>query len=186
MLSMDMMELMSGFDRDCKTAGNIADLETVIVQAFQSLCVKTLSYFHHPPFNEIDGGPSQLVLHFGFPDAWVEKYNSSAFSRDDPVIKYVMSRSGPLWWDEPLSANEENSDVRNLINSIVGLGVRNGLSFPVFELRLKSGYFALGFEKRKSEISEQQITALQWACQVAHQRYVELMEKGENALDRAG
>ena len=62
MLSMDMMELMSGFDRDCKTAGNIADLETVIVQAFQSLCVKTLSYFHHPPFNEIDGGPVSLYF----------------------------------------------------------------------------------------------------------------------------
>ena len=176
MLSMETMDRMSAFDRDCQKADSLPALENVILAGVRSLCIKTLSYFHHPPFNEVDGGPSQLVLHDGFPKAWVTKYNTSRFREEDPVIKYVMGQSGPLWWDEPLTANEKNSDVRKLIHSIVGLGVRNGLSFPVFELRRKSGYFALGFDKAKSAISDQEITALQWACQRAHQRYVELMD----------
>ena len=62
MLSMETMDKMSAFDRDCQKAENVNVLEKVILGGVRSLCIKTLSYFHHPPFNEVDGGPKSARI----------------------------------------------------------------------------------------------------------------------------
>lgn len=67
------------------------------------------------------------------------------------------------------------------INEIKNLDVKEGYAFPVFGARYRSGFFTFGFGENAPSLNPFQLSMLQWACQLAHHRFVELKTKQDSA-----
>ena len=69
----------------------------------------------------------------------------------------------------------------DFIEEVKKLDVKEGYAFPVFGARYRSGFFTLGFGEEAPSLNTFELSMLQWACQLAHHRFVEI----KTQLDRA-
>ena len=184
MLSLNTLDRMSRFEQACNTAGSIDELDAVIINNLSDICSQTYSYLHLPPLADQALGPSQAIRYFGYPDGWPGWKTHSGFSSDEPFIEYIFSQSGPIWWDEVYSKSGKPENFDAVLSAMSEIGVQCGLVLPVFDSVKKSGLFSFGFTRPRSEFGADEISALQWACQIAHYRHMDLLIAANNSPEK--
>ena len=185
MLSLSHLDKMSAYDRACKNVENPDQFIITMKQASLDIGVKTFSY--HQLSSDLNTGvkTARVVSHFGYLDQWLEYYRTLSPDEMDPFVAFAIANNRPFWWSEILPQLSDTVHGRNIAVNIRGLGLKSGLFFPVFSPGQDSGFFALGFQKRRSDFSQAKINALQWACQLTHHRHLELIEEIQSAQKSA-
>ncbi len=181
MVGKNMLDFMSSFSDDCKKATSLEALNEVLKISFAGLSVKMFSYIHCPPIGSTDYRPAKVITYFGYPPEWVEYYTLNKCSDYDPFVAYAFEKNRAFEWTEAIDAYENDTSRAEFMSKVKSLNISKGYAFPVFGARYSSGFFTMGFDESASNLSEFQLSMLQWACQLAHYRFVEL--KAEREVD---
>ncbi len=164
---------------DVRNARTFQALRHVCVGFLRGHKVKMMSYHHLPPVGAADYTPTITIATYGFPKAWVERYIKRRYFEIDPIPRHALSTTTPFWWSEarkfPNLRQEEKAYIRDLTKAHLG----NGLAVPVFGPRGRNGYCGIGFGKprRETGIGDADAAMLQWACQVGHLQYCDLLRQ---------
>lgn len=176
-----MLDFVSAFSRACSKVTTLDDLSEVLKTSFQNLSVKMFSYIHCPPLGAADYAPSEVVTHFGYPRRWTYFYLKNQCCNFDPFVGHAFEKNKAFKWDEVIHKPVNDKATKDFIEEAKTLDVKEGYAFPVFGARYRSGFFTFGFDKKAPELDEFSLSMLQWACQTAHHRFVEL----KTQLDQA-
>lgn len=144
---------------------------------FSTMPIHRLSYQHFPPRGATDYHRSITVAALGFPKGWVKRYTENAYYECDPIVRRAAGSTRPFWWQavaeiETLSRREED-----FLEVLKTEGISDGLAVPVFGPHHRSGYFGIGFSAGPDDFTAFDIGKIQWACQLIHLRYCELLQR---------
>ncbi len=151
-------------------------LRQVLVEYVLSHDFKMVSYHHMPPPGAIDYNTQITVAAHGFPDAWVETYMKNHFYEIDPIPKRALNCAVPFWWSEARDDPNLNQGELEFLDALEAADFGDGLAVPVFGPHGRNGYAGVGIGKEKRDLSIVDIATIQWACQIGHQRYCELLK----------
>lgn len=154
---------------------DIGALRDICVNFFRSVGIEMMSYHHLPPPGAKDYTPNITVAAVGFPKEWSELYVENNFFDVDPIPKRALDSTIPFWWSEISKDPSLTSEELEYLDALSAANIGDGLAVSVFGPHGRNGYAALGFGKKKMDLSIVDIAALQWACQLGHQRYCGLL-----------
>ncbi len=177
----NMLDFMSAFSDACAKVSSLEALAIVLKDSFQDLSVKMFSYIHCPPLGATDYAPSEVVTHFGYPRRWTYFYKTRECCQFDPFVEHAFKKNSAFKWSEVTGAPSEDPSIKEFIQEVKSLGINEGYAFPVFGAKYRSGFFTLGFDENASPLNSFQLSMLQWACQLAHYRFVELKTQNDDA-----
>ncbi len=178
----DMQDAISennlrGFCVAVRDAGNFADLRHTCVSFMHARGVKMMSYHHLPPLGARDLISSTTISTHGFPKKWISRYLAKGYAEIDPIPKHALRTTRPFWWSEardlPYLTDTETAYLHDLVDAHLG----DGLAIPVFGPAGRNGYCGLGFgtTRRAAKVDSCDAAMLQWACQLAHLQYCDLL-----------
>ena len=134
-----------------------------------------MSYHHFPPPGATDFGSAITIDTYGFPEDWVKLYISKKFYEADPIPKHALSTTEPFWWSEAEDFPQLKPAERAYLEELSNANLGEGLAIPVFGPFGRNGYMGLGFGKKTVTLTVGEISTLQWACQLGHQKYCDLL-----------
>lgn len=174
MYSLRQVDLMSAYEKACKSATTASQLEQIMKKAVADAGATVFSYHHLPSNEDTSRFYYKVVSHYGYSKEWLSYYKSGAETQKDPVHFLPFKLNRPYWWHEAVSFIDDEPDRENVNSTMNSQGLKCGLAFPVFEPGKISGLFLLGFPVEQERIPESTISILQWASQLSHQRFLEL------------
>lgn len=181
MMQNKMLDFMSAFSLACEGVNSTDALADVLKTHFEGLSVKMFSYIHCPPLGAADYAPSEVVTYFGYPRRWQHFYMKNQCCDSDPFIGHAFKKNNAFNWDEVIQADNHEPAAEAFIDEVKHLDVKEGYAFPVFGARYRSGFFTFGFDEGAPSLNPFQLSMLQWACQLAHHRFVELKMQQDRA-----
>ncbi|MEO1656981.1 MAG: LuxR family transcriptional regulator [Pseudomonadota bacterium] len=170
-----MDDNIDAFIRDVEASTSFLMLRDACTSFFTSIGGKMVSYHHLPPFGAMDHGAELTVVAHGFPDAWVERYRREHLYLIDPIPRHALQSAKPFWWSEAASFSDLGAEERRYLQILAEQEFGDGLALPVYGPNGRDGYASLGFGKEHPELSSVEIRHIQWACQVGHERYCQLL-----------
>ena len=156
-------------------ADSIDALRQLCIDFFLAQGLKMVSYHHLPPPGASDYNSNITVAAYGYPEDWAKIYVERKYYEIDPVPKRAIDAAFPFWWSEIGKDKNLTEEERDYLDAVTKADLGEGLAIPVFGPHGRNGYAGLGFGKKGVELSVAEIAMLQWACQLAHQRYVHLL-----------
>ncbi len=165
-----LLELMQSFKSDCEMSVHRAELEDLFRKSMSNISAEKYLYCQFS-----SGGPSfptfaRLKSSYGIRQEAIENYRLGIGGTIDSLIKFTLEQMKSFELQEYLK-NEKNE---NFINGLFDSPKGYGLVLPVFGPNRNSGLFCIAFSADISKNTQLQNTLLQWACQLAHYRYLEL------------
>lgn len=142
---------------------------------FQSRHVTMLSYHHYPPFGAIDFRSTITVAAVGFPDDWVKEYTEGRYYENDPIVRRARHATRAFSWSDATGWTDLTGAEERFLKRLGQVGIGEGLAVPVFGPDNRNGYFGMGFADGKTPSAAPERSDLQWACQLTHLRYCELL-----------
>lgn len=136
---------------------------------------KMVSYHHMPPPGASDYSPNITVTAHGFPKEWVRTYVKNHYYEVDPIPKRALNTTTPFWWSEARDQPGLSKDELAYLDALEAADFGDGLAVPVFGPHGRNGYAGIGLGTEKIDLSILDIATIQWACQLGHQRYCELL-----------
>ena len=156
-------------------AQDFAALRDACIAFFLGHGLTMVSYHHLPPPGATDYDPTITVAAHGFPQDWVDRYVSERYYDVDPIPKKALATTEPFLWSEvrrmPGLSRPELAYLDELANAELG----DGLAVPVFGPYGRNGYAGLGYGKAGVSPTLVERKTLQWACQMGHQKYCDLL-----------
>lgn len=158
-----------------RTVARFGELRETYIAFYLANGPKMMSYHHLPPPGATDFGNAITIDTYGFPDEWVDRYITERFYEIDPIPKHALSTTEPFWWSEAYDFPDLKPEEKDYLRELSKADFGDGLAVPVFGPFGRSGYFGLGFGPKTVELSIAEISTLQWACQLGHLKYCELL-----------
>ncbi len=109
-----------------------------------------------------------------FPEDWIGKYLDRHYSEIDPLHQQARKQARPFHWfkvDERMKLSHEQ---RLFLKELKKAGLKDGLAVPIFGPMGTMAYFGLGSMEHALDLSDQEITELQFACHHTHNIFTEL------------
>lgn len=160
---------------DLRNVERFGALRQTCIEFFLANGPVMISYHHLPPPGATDFGNAITIDAYGFPDDWVDRYISERFYEIDPIPKHALSTTEPFWWSEAYDFPDLKAEEKDYLVALTKADLGDGLAVPVFGPFGRSGYFGLGFGQGAVKLTVAEISTLQWACQLAHQKYCDLL-----------
>ncbi|KEO90489.1 hypothetical protein EH31_10400 [Erythrobacter longus] len=168
-------EIAVAFQEDVRECERVARLNVVCLRFASLLGAKALAYHHLPAIGSSD--PIGLnVICVGFPAELVSHFEDNRMIRIEPTIHEVLSGGQAKWWDDtprPTKLSKAERDYLEFAASKVGVGIH----VPAYGPNGREGYISIGFGKYRPDFDNKAMITIQLCCQVAHQRYCQLLYK---------
>ena len=136
--------------------------------------ISAVNYHHLPNIGAADGS-SFNVISVGFPDELTERYKTEHLNEADPSLRAMLTGTRAKWWLDVEYANKLKPTEKAYFDSIDVDEIGHGLTLPVFGPLGRNGFVALGFGTEKPELDNSSLVIIQMICQIAHQRYCDLL-----------
>lgn len=157
------------------------ELWQLMLNFYQQRGIKMASY-HHLGNNKSPSPMDDLLISTeGFPDDWVCEYIEARLYTVDPIPELALSSTRPFLWSETrrlINVTEEQSD---FLHRLTEKGLGDGLAIQVFGPLLRNGYVGLGFGREAPNLTPQAIRELQYAAQLGHLAYCNLVSTHNQA-----
>ncbi|MEM6748638.1 MAG: LuxR family transcriptional regulator [Pseudomonadota bacterium] len=170
-----MDENIHVFIENVEASQSFGALKDACISHFLAIGGKMMSYHHIPPFGAEDHGAELTVIAHGFPEDWVQRYRGERLYRDDPIPRYALQTAKPFWWSDATDFPSLTKRERRYLKVLEEAKLGDGLALPVYGPNGRDGYASLGFGLTRPELSAVAMRRVQWACQVAHERYCQLL-----------
>lgn len=175
-------------------AAKDVDATFEVLSDYADLLGADLVSYHHiaPPFVRATGKPHRENFNLiarGFPDDWLEAYESEKLHRIDPITSYAAYQTRPFLWssirDRVRLTPEQESYLERLFS---WLSPGDGMAVPAFGPSGRHGYVGIGRTQPIKPWSEAQQRMVQAICESFHLRICELrlagMEKDFELTER--
>ncbi len=165
-----LLQHMTAFKSACENSIDTVELETLFAHSISKISAQ--KYF----YCQFSGGSSshpifaRLKSASGISPENIENYRLGLGGSIDPLINFTLKRMKGFEWKDYFNQTQDEHFLNGLFDEPSGFG----LVLPVFGPDMNSGLFCIEFESHISKNTELQNTLLQWACQLAHYRYLEL------------
>ncbi|MEL6365519.1 MAG: LuxR family transcriptional regulator [Pseudomonadota bacterium] len=170
-----MGEHLNRYIEAAEAAETFGALKAACIEYFMGIGGEMVSYHHMPPFGATDYTPELTVAAHGFPSGWVERYLSERLYEIDPIPRHALQRTRPFWWSKAASFPDLSDDERRYLDMLSDAELGDGLAIPVYGPHGRDGYASLGFGDQRPKLSTVEIRRIQWACQIGHERYCQLL-----------
>jgi LuxR family transcriptional regulator/LuxR family quorum-sensing system transcriptional regulator CciR len=168
-------ELAKTFVEEIGQTENIEEMIEYTLNYFLASGVKMACYHHLPPIGADDYQPFIQVAARGFSKRLQDAYNKEKLYNIDPVVRKASKTTEPFWWSEVYLAENMNEEERAFLELVREETPGDGMTIPVFGPNGRNGYVGICFDRYNIELSELQISRLQSAAQIAHQRYCQFL-----------
>ncbi|MEM9705100.1 MAG: LuxR family transcriptional regulator [Pseudomonadota bacterium] len=152
-------------------------LTNACIEFFTGEGVEMMSYHHLPPPGANDYNAQITIATHGFPGAWVREYINNRYYKIDPIPRAAVLATRPFWWAEAYRFKGVPAQGRDFLDKLKDAKLGEGLAVPVFGPSGRNGYCGIGFGQVKPRLTESDLSALQWSCQLGHMRYCELLRE---------
>jgi LuxR family transcriptional regulator, quorum-sensing system regulator CciR len=169
------LTLTTQLNIDTLEAKNFSQLRDLCYKFFETQNVSRLSYHHSPPLGAEEFHPHLTIVALGFPKGSVKRWSETRMYERDPIFRHVASSTRAFWWSEIGSLTPLAPAEKRYMKEVSVLGIGDGLAIPVFGPHGRNGYFGIGFGDPRPELDIDQISLLQWSCQIMHLRYCDLL-----------
>lgn len=159
---------------DFETCESFSQLQRCCFRYALKLGISAITYHHLPHIGSVDSS-SYNVLSFGFPNGLMEKYGTEHLNEVDPSLRAILSGTKPRWWLEVEYIDKLKPAEKAYLKSIDIDQMGHGLVLPVFGPMGRNGFIALGFGQEKPNLGQSHVSIIQMLCQIAHQRYCDLL-----------
>lgn len=156
-------------------ADSFTGLREIALRHFMAQGITGLAYILLAPPGSIDEQGATLIAVHGFPKDLSDRYVTDQLYLDDPIRKHALATLWPFWWSDIYNRPEFSDREREIIATLQDADIGDGVSLPVFGPGNRNGYVALGFGKDPPKLEIPEMARLQWAAQMGHQRYCELL-----------
>ena len=150
-------------------------LQAIGVAFLKSRGVKMMSYHHLPPPGAKDFDPTVTIAAYGFPEDWVKRYIERRYYEVDPIPQHAQQVTAPFWWSDVAKLPGLSEAAIDYLDDLTQAHLGDGLGVPVFGPHGRNGYFGIGFGEANPQVEHVRIVEIQWACQLGHQRYCDLL-----------
>ncbi|APE28972.1 helix-turn-helix transcriptional regulator [Aurantiacibacter gangjinensis] len=113
--------------------------------------VTSASYRLVPAFrSQLD--ESAELFHFGFPDAFRDRYlTDMEFRRRDPMADYIMDVGHAMTWRDVLTARELTPGQQAFVDEMETAGMVDGVALPLYGPRGRAAYATYSFKRAITE-----------------------------------
>jgi LuxR family transcriptional regulator/LuxR family quorum-sensing system transcriptional regulator CciR len=170
-----MADGIDAFAVALRGAETFPDLREICIEYFTSQGLVMMSYHHLPPPGAADYDPAIRVVDYGFPPDWVALYNEKRLYKTDPIPRHALASTHPFWWSDARRLPDLTADEIAYLDALQDADFGDGLAVPVFGPFGRNGYAGLGYGKVPPELSVADLSRLQWAAQLGHLRYCDLL-----------
>src|SRR5271154_4380903 len=109
-------------------AQTLQRMEAVMAEAFERLGVKYYTY-HIIRTTTAAGRLPYFITNY--PEQWIRRYIAESYVDDDPIVGELLRRKLPFPWSAVVGIDDTSRRQRLLMDEARGLGIFNGLSFPL-------------------------------------------------------
>ena len=159
---------------DFETCQSFSQLKNCSIRYALKLGISAMTYHHLPHIGSADSS-SYNVLSVGFPNGLMEKYEAEHLNEVDPSLRAILTGSKARWWREVEYVEKLKPAEKAYLKSIDVDEMGHGLILPVFGPMGRNGFVALGFGQEKPNLDQSSLSIVQMLCQLAHQRYCDLL-----------
>lgn len=138
---------LARFHEDLGALDAAADLETLTHAARKHADALGFTSFIYALRVPTTLSETRMVTVNGYPDAWLERYFSSAHYTTDPTIAHCQRHVVPIAWSDVFDGVEATQGARTVMNEAAEFGLRDGLSTPVHGPRGELGIFSLARDR---------------------------------------
>ena len=150
-------------------------LHRVAIDHFEARGVVTISYHHLPPPGAVDHDPQVTIATHGIPEDWVRHYRDEKLYEIDPIPRRALRQTKPFRWSSVRESPNLSDRERAILDEIDRAALGDGFAVPVFGPHGRNGYVGLGFDRKPMDLELGEVMELQWAAQLAHQRYCDML-----------
>lgn len=144
---------------------------------FQSIGISFFSYHHISSDGETMSKRSSVMAHYGMPSDWTSSHLIQEFCEDNLLMSYAFERHELFKFSDLQHLRNRPSQEENYFDSFRKLDLSEGYAVPIFRSGVCDAFFALGVGQQFAALNSRQLSMVKWACQMGHNRYVELMAK---------
>ena len=146
--------------------------------------VSIFTYHHFAPLGAVDHRPSIRIASIGIPEKWAKTYMENRFYEVDPLIRRGNSQTRPIWWTDLFQIEARGARERAYVEGLRAADLGEGLAIPVFGPNGRNGFVTIGLPDDARENKSISANDLQWACQLMHLRYCEILQvRQENSVN---
>jgi DNA-binding CsgD family transcriptional regulator len=109
-----------------------------------------------------------------FPQDWVSHYTAKGYYAYDPIILTASQREDPFHWFEVGKIADLTPEQNDYLKDLAAWGFRDGVAIPIFSAKGSTAYFGAGSKTRALALDPVDLTQIQFACNFAHKRYLDL------------
>lgn len=132
----------------------IAQLNTALnYDDIQKVCAAFCHYYGFDNFIYAARIPTSLISPDyisinGYPQEWREHYVEQDYLRIDPTVSHCFSKTTPVYWEHIVKTEcKENKIVDQLFSEARGLGLRNGISYPIHCIHGETAMFSISMNQ---------------------------------------
>ena len=142
---------------------------------FRDTVVNRVIYLHLPPIGAPDER-SPAVRADGFPEELVTRYLAERMFRDNPMLRYAQTSAEPVYWEAIADDARLGTRERAFVEELTSHGLGAGVGIPVYGPNGRVGHCGLGFRAGVLRLPESTLREFQWACQLGHLRYCDMLQ----------
>jgi len=181
-----LIDWMCGFTKAQKQSVSSESLIQIWESYLQDIGITIFTYYHVPSHS---GGTSEqctVMTHFGLSDVWKQSENLQGFDENNPLTSYALERNELFKFSDVLHFKGRTSREEKYFKSFRDLDFSEGYALPVFSAGKYHGFFTLGLGAEREAFTERQLTLVNWACQIGHYRFIDLMTKEAEQANQSG
>jgi LuxR family transcriptional regulator/LuxR family quorum-sensing system transcriptional regulator CciR len=165
--------MLREYERAIEAAKTPEEIWRALSDYFAEGPVTAIGYLHLPPLGA-PGADRPRIFSEGFPDALVARYFEDRLYRDNPALDQSQADIQPIYWDE-LQELELSERQAAFLAEFRTSEIGDGVGIRCWGPNGRAGQCSLRFRRGLRRLPPETLKEYQWACQLAHLRYCEML-----------
>lgn len=125
--------------------------------------------------------PEAGLVRQTFPRSFAKRYIGNNYAKFDPIISRALKESRPFHWRDVARTQTLNAQQQQIFDAHKAANLTDGLAVPAFGPMGTFALFSLASEGTELDLTDPQLTAIQFACLQTHNRYCDLAQINDQA-----
>jgi hypothetical protein len=163
--------------RDLNSAVRLSEIKFAMQRFCGRLGLRMTSYFHFPSDQRGRFRVGHIHLSLRLCQEWSAKYLSENLTYVDPLRRLSIHRTHPFRRSETEYLTRLDPDETEYVKVARAANLPEGMCVPVFGPNARNGYRTASFGEDLPRTDDQLIAEIHAACQFAHLRFCDLIQK---------
>jgi len=172
-----LVDWMCRFSEAQKESHTFEALQLNWIRHFHDMGILMFGYYHVQLPAENVKSQYALMTDFCFPKAWQKASKSKGMCEDNLLVSYAFTKNEAFKFSDLSHCKSETESEEIDMQLLRHHNISEGYCIPIFGSDNCHGFYLLGLGENHIELNKRQVSMIQWACQIGHSQYVDLMVK---------